>query len=736
MQQILGDEEGETLSLYSCSYPSADDKTGASSTPNVWENRLRFRKSLSCTERWVEASIQYTKVQTRPPSSACDEVGQEQELVLYPQSLENASTTKLSDIEPNQNTISEKSLCDNSTAPEDHPLGENGSILTPDSPIHVTTCLDQVSDKPLVYKTLKETDNQAELLKSDCFGSHLSREKLNHSNTEQPLIESILSPSSRKESVLAIYINKLRPYLSEAGDNDSEISVGIPSSRPIACKNSKKHKVGSSASLDNGNVQLKESSQKKEHLSLKRSNDASISSPCKKQKLVEEIEAQVSEEESTSPSRSSIDLNTSNVKMSGTNSPAVPKGRLNATLPPSEHPDVVSSKGNSPLISRRTNGNKCTLEREDPRNISFSPEEFIYSDSVCSKSAATSKCKNKHTDKTENSREDMIEKIKSSVFLNYMKSGPRNAHETYDGDSAPNVPKRKKRHCLVMDISDKGGKQSIEQNGSTGEEGEKSDHEISELLYQENRTKPCSPITAVSTNSQFFNIERKSNTHEKLSTNNVYKRQSEASFTTLGCEEETTPGTLPRSDTEMMDDNIEKRCLKEVLDSSSCISSHKQDCKELAGRKEKIHFEDKIDARHSSIFPSANESVSSKPQHQRQDLDDASKSCSKITYVNKSKSLGSLCEYSSSLTQKPTNRVKKSSIKSQSKTSTSQKENSQPTLVETSSNNETREHSSLLSESNNSGISEESISLDDSETWSDWCRRVESKALLAYLSYP
>nr|CAD7402207.1 unnamed protein product [Timema cristinae] len=402
--QTLEDEEEDAVSLYSCEYPSNGEKTGASSTPNVWENRLRFRKSLSCTESWVDASIQYTKVQTRSPSSACDGVRHK---------LENVSTTKLSDIEPNQNTIREKSLCDNSTALGEHLLCENGSILTSDSPIRVITCLNQVSDKPLVYKTLEDTDDQAELLKSDCFGSHLSREKLNRSNSEQPLIESILSP----ESVSAMYLNKLHSDLSEAKGDNSEGCTGIPSGRPNACKYSEKHKVGSwasFASLDNGNIRLKESSQKKEQFSLKRSNDASISSSCKKQKLVEEIEARVlsalSEE---SPSRSSIDLNTSNVKnahidakkMSSTNSPAVPKVWPNVSLPPYEHRDIVSSNGNSPLISKCTDRNKCTLEKEDPQNINFSPEEFIHSDPARNRSAATSKCKTRHTDKIKNSSE-------------------------------------------------------------------------------------------------------------------------------------------------------------------------------------------------------------------------------------------------------------------------------------------------------------------------------------------
>nr|CAD7415723.1 unnamed protein product [Timema poppensis] len=1055
MQQTLEDEEEDAVSLYSHEYPSTDEKTGASSTSNVWENRLRFRKSLSHTESWVDASIQYTNVQTGSPNS--DGAGQEEHgLVLYPQqSLEKASTAKPSDIAPNQNTIREKSLCDNSTA---LPLGENGSTLTPDRLIHSITCLDQVSDKLLVYKTPGETDGQAKLTESDCSESHSSREKLNRSNTEHPLVGSILSPSSRKESVSAMYLNNLHSDLPEAEGDSSESSVGISSSRPNACKYSEKHKFGSSASfasLGNGNIRLKESSQKKEQFSLKRSNDASVSSSCKKPKLVEEIEARVSSapsEESTSPGRSSIDLNTSNVKnahidvkkMSSTNSPAVPKARRNVSLSPSEHSDIASSKENSPPISERTYGNKRTLEKDDPQNINFSPEEFIRSDPVRNRSAVTAKRKNRRTDKIENSseincpplildseiakvndsfkiaevtrgltpsrrtgsqpkpdqgletnssltlstshdsifitqcknirshesslvgssalknqnrlitprtmksftleksinlrdfdgnnkhnsilglpveeklqevprgansslkskfstsplkiketpyrnicvgksiqtlnacdggkedvsnlctedsisksrhkknvfdsgtEEDMIDKIKPSVFLNYMKSGPSTAHETCDGDNTSNVPKRKKRYSLVMDISsndsdtkpskttnnnsrlpttdslkrrkckivrspscstnqksvsgkaanliridskmaenskkirnsfehgvyptalqseilsdenfhslkgrdsilhssskkisfisllngndaskqtpvlrgnkrdkipetstgafnsniipcerkkkdispertkesiskrehiipcdlkkkdnspecikeiisnrkpiiplecqsfthlyaigdkpskmnrsklkkfrkifmdkvtdqrlqksnvcsenksetknqirssdsrlylsrksvlfvDKGGKQSIEQGGSTGEESENNSREISELLYQENRTNPCSPIAAVSTNSQFFNTDRESHAHEKLSTSNIYKRRRDASFTTVGCEEETTPGTLPRSDAEMMGDNIEKTCLKEVLDSSSCISSHKQD---------------------------------------------------------------------------------------------------------------------------------------------------------------
>nr|CAD7204024.1 unnamed protein product [Timema douglasi] len=1174
MQQTLEDEEEDAVSLYSHEYPSTDEKTGASSTSNVWENRLRFRKSLSHTESWVDASIQYTNVQTGSPNS--DGVGQEEHgLVLYPQqSLEKASTAKPSDIAPNQNTIREKSLCDNSTA---LPLGENGSTLTPDRLIHGITCLDQVSDKLLVYKTPGETDGQAKLTESDCSESHSSREKLNRSNTEHPLVGSILSPSSRKESVSAMYLNNLHSDLPEAEGDSSESSVGISSSRPNACKYSEKHKFGSSASfasLGNGNIRLKVKDgeggileQVYLHLwgrgeekhfvmgslfSLKRSNDASVSSSCKKPKLVEEIEARVSSapsEESTSPGRSSIDLNTSNVKnahidvkkMSSTNSPAVPKARRNVSLSPSEHSDIASSKENSPPISERTYGNKRTLEKDDPQNINFSPEEFIRSDLVRNRSAVTAKRKNRRTDKIENSseincpplildseiakvndsfkiaevahgltpnrrtgsqpkpdqgletnssltfstshdsifitqcrnkrshesslggssaqknqnrlitprtiksftlekstnlrdfdgnnkhnsilglpgeeklqevprgansslrsrfstaplkikatpyrnscvgksiqtlnacdfgkedvsnlctedsisksrhkknvfdsgtEEDMIDKIKPSVFLNYMKSGPSTAHETCDGDNTSNVPKRKKRYSLVMDISsndsdtkpskttnknsrlpttdslkrrkckivrspscstnqksvsgkaanliridskmaenskkirnsfehgvyptalqseilsdenfhslkgrdsilhssskknsflsllngndaskqtpvlrgnkrdkipetstgafncniipcerkkkdispertkesiskrehiipcdlkkkdnspecikeiisnrkpiiplecqsfthlyaigdkpskmnrsklkkfrkifmdkvtdqrlqksnvcsenksetknqirssdsrlylsrksvlfvDKGGKQSIEQGGSTGEESENNSCEISELLHQENRTNPCSPIAAVSTNSQFFNTDRESHgniftdillsediftvsnkinkkldkasldssskarlienkslklvspisqeltdrhisedktrkkfvlAHEKLSTSNIYKRRRDASFTTVGCEEETTPGTLPRSDAEMMGDNIEKTCLKEVLDSSSCISSHKQDCKELAERKEMIDSEDKIDARHSSIFPSA-----------------------------------------------------------------------------------------------------------------------------------
>ncbi|CAG2058347.1 unnamed protein product [Timema podura] len=354
----------------------------ASPTPNVWEKRPKFQKSLSYTDWWVNTSFQFVKAQRRLPIGTRDGVVQEHGCVLYPQSLESASSTKPLDIEPNQNNIHKENLCHKSNAHGDCPLSENGSILMPDSPIQVTYLI-EVPDKFLVDKTLRKTNNQSKLLNSDCLGSHLSRAKLNYSNTEQPPFEST-SSSSGKESVLTIYPDKLGSDFSEPGDNISDSSTlinfeNVASYCLRAPKYSNKHKDGSSTSFgsfDDGNIFVKdtqtdgiaktifkgsgghetstsinisESSRKKEPFSFKRSNDSSVSSSSKKQKLTEEIAQVLSAlSEGSITASSSLDLNTPDLKiahidtkkMPVTLSPADPECWLNFIVPPSYHPDI------------------------------------------------------------------------------------------------------------------------------------------------------------------------------------------------------------------------------------------------------------------------------------------------------------------------------------------------------------------------------------------------------------
>nr|CAD7201973.1 unnamed protein product [Timema douglasi] len=586
---------------------------GALPTPNIWEKRPKFQKNLSYTEWWVDMSFQFTKAQRRLPIGARDGVGQEHGCVLYPQSLESESSTKPVDIELNQNNTHEENLCHKSNARGDCPLNENGSILMPDGPIQVAYLI-EVPDKSLVDKTLRKTNNQSKLLKNDCLGSHLGRAELNYSNTEQPLFES--TSSSGKESVLTIYPDKLGSEFFESRDNISVCSTiihfeDLASYCLRAPKYSNRHKDGSLAScgsFDDGNIHVKgyispliqqksvkhrldygsmarvgtfdglmfivgESSRKKEPFSLKRSNDSSVSISCKKQKITEEIGAQVLSalsEGSISASSSLIDLNTPDLKISHidtqkmplTHSPADPECWQNVIVPPSDHPDIVSLKGNFPLISKHTDGNKCTLERDDAQNISFLETDFINRNESlkrthmpdCNLNDGMSEintyetrkvikyniipCDVKKRDCSPEYTKEIISKGKhiipfesSSFTHRYAISGKplkldRSKLKKLRNNSKEKVTdlmSEESSVCLENNIFpkhinrpsdlglylmneseqsiDKGEKQPNKQRRYNSEEVENNVQKISEILEHENRTKPSTPISMISTES-------------------------------------------------------------------------------------------------------------------------------------------------------------------------------------------------------------------------------------------